>query len=270
VEEFSCSVVQWDVDRGPAGEQTHEQMTARIRAAEDADIVVFPELATTGYKVFDRLDEVAEPVPGPTTDVLSAVARETGCHILFGMPIRDGNDIFNSAVWIARDGSLAGRYDKRCLWGVEQDHFAMGNTATVLDTDFARVGIQICYDLNFPEVSAALCEAGIDVLINIAAWSVRLQRDWETLLPARALECGTYVVGCNRVGREEDVTFAGSSSVFAPDGTKVAGFGDNPGQTTISLDPRTVKQERERNPMAQDRERQPPIETQTLSPEGNA
>lgn len=250
---FTVNVVQFDSTLGPPDDGTVERMVDAVTAAADADLVVFPELATTGYHVFADLPEWAEPVPGPTTDALGAAAAAADVHVLFGMPVRDGDEVYNSAVWLDADGAVHTRYDKRHLWGDEREVFATGGEYAVVDAPFARVGVQVCYDLNFPAASAALARTGCDVVVNISAWTVRMERDWHTLLPARAVEQGAYVVGCNRAGMEAGNTFCGHSTVIEPDGTTVVEMGDRAGQVAVTLDPGVVTAERTRNPMRADR-----------------
>lgn len=252
MDRFTVSVVQFESTIGPADDGTLDRMTDAVANA-DADLVVFPELATTGYHVFDDVTAVAEPVPGPTTDALGTAAAAANAAVLFGMPVRDEGTVYNSAVWIDADGEVRTRYDKRHCWGGERTVFTPGDEYAVVDAPFGRIGIQICYDLNFPEASAALARAGCDVLVNISAWTVRMERDWEALLPARALEQGAFVVGCNHAGTEAGRTFCGRSTVIEPDGTRMVEMGDSPGQASVQLDPAVLDVERRRNPMREDR-----------------
>ncbi|MBX0296240.1 carbon-nitrogen hydrolase family protein [Haloarcula nitratireducens] len=248
----TVSVVQFESSLGPADDGTRERMADAITAA-DADLVVFPELATTGYHVFEDLPDVAESVPGPTTERLGEAAAAADTAVLFGMPVREDSRVYNSAVWLDADGEVRTRYDKRHCWGGERDCFATGDEYAVVEAPFGRVGVQICYDLNFPAASAALARAGCDVLVNISAWTARMERDWHTLLPARALEQGAYVVGCNQAGTEAGRTFCGRSGVYEPDGTRIAALGDSPGQLSVPLEPAVAAAERRRNPMREDR-----------------
>lgn len=249
---FSCTVVQLDTPLEEPKTETLSRMTAAIEDA-DADLVVFPELATTGYHVFERLDDLAEPVPGPTTERLGAAAAATDSEVLFGMPVADGGAVYNAAVWLDADGDVRARYDKRHLWGDEQDAFDTGERYLVVEAPFGRVGVQICYDLAFPEASAALARAECDLFVNLSAWTVKMERDWGTLLPARAVEQGAYVIGCNRAGTEAGDSFCGSSMVIEPDGTTIAELGNDAGRLTATLEPGIVAAERRRNPIRVDR-----------------
>ncbi|WP_336134514.1 carbon-nitrogen hydrolase family protein [Natronomonas amylolytica] len=249
---FECNLVQFDSRLEEPKDETVSRMATVVRET-DADLIVFPELATTGYHVFDRIEDLAEPVPGPTTEELSAAAEATESEVLFGMPVEDGEAVYNSAVWLGADGKIRARYDKRHLWGDEQDVFKRGNRYVAVETPFGRVGVQICYDLAFAESSAALARAECDLFVNLSAWTVKMERDWARLLPARAVEQGAYVVGCNRAGTEAGDTFCGSSMAIEPDGTVVAEMGTEAGQVTTTIDPGIVSAERRRNPIREDR-----------------
>jgi len=256
----TVTLVQFDPTVGPASDGTLERLCEIVRAA-GSDLVVFPELATTGYRMFDRLEACAEPVPGPTTERLGEAAAAVGSHVLFGMAIEDDGRTHNSAVWIDRDGDVRTRYDKRQLWGDEQGVFTPGEKLLLVDVEGHSVGVGICYDLNFPEQSAAFAAAGIDVLINISAWSVPMGEDWNRLLPARALENGAFVLACNRAGEETDLNLYGHSRVYNPDGSVAAELGSEPDRLTFRLDADRLGRERARNPMREDRrEADPRIE----------
>lgn len=123
----------------------------------------------------------------------------------------------------------------------------------LVEAEERGIGVQICYDSNFPEQSAALAADGIDVLINVSAWSVLMGGDWDRLLPARALESGAFVLACNRAGREADLNFHGHSRVYNPDGSVVAELGAEPGRLTHRLEYDRLERERRRNPMRTDR-----------------
>ena len=248
----TVNLVQFDSQLGPANQGNLDRMVTAVRAA-DADLVVFPELATTGYTLTGIDHDVAEPIPGPSTDILGAAAAETDTEVIFGIPVIDDGLTYNTAVWLDTDGDVRARYDKRHLWGIEQEIFEPGTSYTVVDAPFGRVGLQVCYDLNFPEASAALAHAECDIFVNISAWTVRMQRDWTRLLPARAIEQGAYVLGCNRSGTEAGNTFCGRSTVIEPDGSRIVEMGNGPGQMSVTLDPGVVDAERARNPMREDR-----------------
>lgn len=249
---FDCLLVQFDAPLAESSERTVSRMVTVIEEST-VDLVVFPELSTTGYHIFGRIEELAEPVPGPTTERLGAAAKAADTAVVFGMPVVDSGSFYNTAVWIGSDGTVQGQYNKRHLWDEERGVFDTGDQYVVIEAPFGRIGIQICYDLVFPETSAALAAAECDLLVNISAWTARMERDWHTLLPARAIEQGAYVVGCNRVGVESGDSFCGKSKVVEPDGTVIQQLGDTSGRMTTCLSPGVIQAERNRNPLRTDR-----------------
>lgn len=252
----TIALVQFDPTVGPADDGTLDRCCDLIRgAATDAnpDLIVFPELATTGYSIGDRLDECAEPSPGPTTRAIGEAAAETGVHVVVGMAVRDRAGVRNSVVWIDRSGTVQARYDKRNLWGDEREVFVPGDDALVVDCEGRTVGIHICYDLNFPGLSAAFARAEVDVLVNVSAWSVPMAGDWDRLLPARAIENGAVVLGCNRAGAEGDMQFYGHSTAYGPDGSIADRLGAEPDTLVHQISDEALQRERARNPMRRDR-----------------
>lgn len=253
------ALVQFDVSIGPATDGTIGRIRSKItRIGPDVDLVVFPELATTGYTVFEQARSIAEPVPGPTTEAVGEAAAAADTNVLLGMAVSDDTGALrNALVWIDRDGDVALQYDKRNLWGRERETFTPGDDVAVLDCDTTRIGVQICYDLNFPAFSAALARSEIDVLVNCSAWSVPMVGDWNRLPPARAVELGAYVCGCNRAGTEPDLEFCGRTVVHNPDGSERSRLGEDPGTTIVELDPDVLAAERARNPMREERRDRP-------------
>ncbi len=159
------------------------------KAGEDkADIVCLPEAATmagTGLKYVSA----AEPVPGPSTRQLGEIARKNNLYIVAGILERDGSVVYNTAVLIDRNGSLAGKYRKVCLPREEIDGgVTPGNDFPVFDTDFGRIGMMICWDVTFPEVARALALKGAEmILMPIWGGNINLAR-------ARAIENQIYLI----------------------------------------------------------------------------
>lgn len=255
---FTATAVQFDPRIGPPSDGTLERMIKHIRSV-DTDLVVFPELATTGYTIFDQLPEIAEPVSGPTTDTLGAAAASAETHVLFGMPTTSDSGVTNSAVWIDRDGDVLTRYDKIHLWGQERESYEQGDSYCVVDADIGRIGVQICYDLNFPEASLTMAREEVDLIVNLSAWSVPMASDWHRLLPARAIENGAHFLGCNRAGHEGETVFCGGSKSVSPDGTVLNNLDHRPGTVTMTVDQAELDKEHDRNPMRIDRKNTPKI-----------
>jgi predicted amidohydrolase len=157
-------------------------------AGQKADIVCLPEGITvvgTKYKYAD----VAEPIPGPSTEFLGKLAAKDKLYIVAGLYEREGEAVYNTSVLIGRDGRLVGKYRKVCLPREEIDGgITPGTEYPVFDTDFGRVGMMICWDVHFPEVARELSARGAEVIL-MPIWGGN-----ETLAKARAIENQVHLV----------------------------------------------------------------------------
>lgn len=170
-------------------------------AHRGAKIVVHTEMATSGYGFFSRAEakKVAEPVPGPTTDALSEVARRENIYVVVGLPVIDPNTdrIFNSAVLIDPAGQLVGQYRKRSHLLESAYNAAVNEPIPVFNTQYGRVAILICADLMYSHFSRVAAVSGADILLVPANVGVS-----EDFLRVRALENNVSIVVANRYGKE--------------------------------------------------------------------
>lgn len=219
----------------------------REAAADGAQLVVLEELHNTPY--FCQAEDpnnhdLAEPIPGPTTDRLGNIARETGCVIVASLfEHRAPGLAHNTAVVLDSDGSLAGRYRKMHIPDdpgyYEKFYFTPGDLGfEPIDTSIGRLGVLICWDQWYPEAARLMALAGADLLIYPTAigWDPKdtsdeqaRQRDaWVTVQRGHAVANGLPVLACNRVGLEPDPAgglgskFWGSSFVCGPQGELLA------------------------------------------------
>lgn len=209
-------------------------------AANGADMVVLPELFSTGYHldtVGPKMTEYA--AMGETTiETLSAAARENGCYVVAGIAMLHGlaGVPFNSAVLIDRNGAVQGVFDKVHLWALERFYFRSGNEFPVFDTEFGKVGIIICYDLGFPEAARILALKGAELILCPSAWCAEDMDVWHTNVPCRALENTCFVAAVNRFGREgEDLYMPGHSMVCGPRGHRLA-YAEEEAETILYAD----------------------------------
>lgn len=169
-----------------------------------ADLAALPETFTHLGSSEGRA-AAAEPVPGPTTDRLAAIARDRGMWVLGGSLIeRDGDRVHNTSTLFDRKGELVARYRKIHLFDVElpgqppfreSATFTPGDQLVTHETDVARLGLSICYDLRFPELYRGLMVLGAEVLFVPAQFQQQTGKDhWEVLLRARAIENQCFVV----------------------------------------------------------------------------
>lgn len=220
-----------------------------------ADLVMFPELIlSAGYSLGDKFHDVAEPIPGPSTRALAEKARERNVYIMAGIAERGATGtVYNSAVILGREGDLVGAYRKTHIFTPTESFFALGTTLPVFDLDFARVGIPICYDMEFPEPARVLCLAGAEMLLSIAAhWegtgTVGTSENFiRTICASRALENRVPVVLCNRVGFDPGLNdrFVGLSRIVDSDGMTLAEMPDDrQGMVLATLDLAEERQKR--------------------------
>jgi predicted amidohydrolase len=265
--EVTVASVQMDVTIGDvAGTLARIGRWVDRAAAKGADIVLLPELImSAGYSLGDEFYDVAETVPGPSTEALGRKAREHQLYVVAGIAERDDTGtVFNSAVIIGRDGGVAGSYRKTHIFPATESFFALGSDLPVFDLDFGRVAIPICYDLEFPEPGRILCLKGAELLLSMAAhWigtgTVGTPANFiTTIYAARALENRVPVALSNRVGFDPGLNdkFVGLSRIVDADGMTVASMSDDSeGMITATFD--LEEQRRKRRSYNYFRDRKP-------------
>jgi predicted amidohydrolase len=211
-------------------ERNLETCLARLEAASAAgvDLLVLPECALPGY-MFESLEEampIAEEIPGPATDALAAACRRLGAYVVCGLLERDGDVLRNAAVLVGPDG-LVGTYRKTHLPFLGVDRFVVpGDELNVYETPLGRIGLEICYDLRFPEATRALALKGADLVAHPTNFPVAARLQTELITVARAAENRVYLLTANRVGKERWAEFCGRSQIVDPSGTRLAEAGD--------------------------------------------
>jgi 5-aminopentanamidase len=196
-------------------------------AKDGAQLLVLPECALPGY-MFDSAEEAtafAEEIPGPSTEVLERECRRLGMHVVCGMLERDVAALHNSAVLIGPDG-LIGTYRKTHLPFLGVDRFVVpGEELSVYETPLGRIGLEICYDLRFPEVTRTLALKGADIIAHPTNFPLAARPQTEFITRARAYENRVYLLTSNRVGKERSAEFCGWSQIVEPHGARLAEAG---------------------------------------------
>jgi len=211
-------------------ERNLEACLARLEeaAAAGAELLVLPECAIPGY-MFESAEEAlpfAEEVPGPSSEVLERESRRLGMHVVCGLLERDGDTLRNAAVLVGPDG-LVGTYRKTHLPFLGVDRFVFpGDELTVYDTPLGRIGVEICYDLRFPEVTRTLALRGADIVAHPTNFPIAAKLQTELITVARAAENRIYLLTANRVGKERLGEFCGWSQIVDPYGTRLAEAGE--------------------------------------------
>jgi len=200
-----------------------EEIVAKANK-QAAELVIFPELSLTGYVVRDQLYELAETIPGPSTRTMENIARKAKTYIVFGMPElseRTQATIYNTAVFVGPEGFI-GKYRKMYLptYSVfeEKRYFRPGFQTAVFDTELGKIGLIICYDIFFPEVSRLTRLAGAQLIVCISASPGVRRTFFETLTMARAIENTAFLAFVNLVGIEDGLPFWGGSRLVGPNG----------------------------------------------------
>jgi predicted amidohydrolase len=197
-------------------------------AAAGAELLVLPECAIPGY-MFDSAEEAmpfAEEIPGPSTEALADACGRLDIYAVCGLLERDGDQLRNAAVFVGPDG-LIGRYRKTHLPFLGVDRFtAPGDELPVYDTPLGRIGVEICYDLRFPEVTRTLALKGADLVAHPTNFPMAARIQTELITVARAAENRIYLLTANRVGKERWGEFCGWSQIVDPYGRRLAEAGE--------------------------------------------
>ncbi|HYO79993.1 MAG TPA: carbon-nitrogen hydrolase family protein [Bryobacteraceae bacterium] len=187
---ITVAAVRYRPSRSTGVEQNLREFRAVVEkhAPERTDLIVFPE-GMTVVGTPGKYADIAEAVPGPTTKVLGELARARKSWVLGGIYERDGGVVYNTAVLVDREGRYAGKYRKVYLPREEVEAgLTAGDQFPVFKTDFGRLGMMICWDVQYADPARALAAAGAD-LIALPIWGGNL-----TLTKARAIENSVYVV----------------------------------------------------------------------------
>lgn len=191
--------------------------------SQTTDIIVLPEMFATGFTM--NASSNAETMNGETVTWMRNQAQKKKCVITGSIIISEGGKYFNRLIWMKPDGHFE-IYDKRHLFELsgEEKIFSQGNKKLISTIKGWKICPLVCYDLRFPVWSRRTVEENYDVLIYSANWPGRRIYAWQHLLPARAIENQSYVVGVNRVGKDGTaVEHPGESAIFNFRGEKISG-----------------------------------------------
>lgn len=194
-------------------------------AAQDTQVVVFPECVLTGYVLnAEEAEMVCEPIPGPLTERLGEACRQTDITIVVGtLEMGQQERIFNTSVMIGPQG-VVGRYRKTHLPLLGVDRYLTPGDAfpAPFETPVGRLSMLICYDLRFPEPARVLALAGAQAILLPTAWPQAATLYPEFVARARAAENRLFVMAANRAGSERGTEFLGRSMIVGPEGEVLA------------------------------------------------
>ena len=233
----------------------HAKTKIEEASKENCDIIVLPELWTTGYDL-TRLTEIADENAQRTIAFLKEMAIKHHVHIIGGsVANKDSDGIYNTLIVVDNSGKIVHTYDKLHLFQLMDEHlYLKGGKSeglfTLNDHIFASM---ICYDIRFPEWIRTHTTKGAEVIFVVAEWPMPRLSHWRSLLIARAIENQCFVIACNRVGNDPNNVFAGHSIIIDPWGEIVAEAGDSEEILTASIELTKVSEVRKLIPIFEDR-----------------
>jgi predicted amidohydrolase len=249
-----------------AGERSKEAQIKRatdmIERVGEVDLILLPELWTTGAFAYERMESDAEsfagePPQSPTLEAMQEIARQKKCYFFAGSWVeRSEAGLHNTAVFLSPDGEILKKYRKIHLFGYqskEREVMVAGDEPTIVKTPLATFGLATCYDLRFPELFRALLDAGADCFLITSGWPYPRLEHWSLLNRVRAFENLCFLISCNSCGEQGGVRYVGHSMVVDPWGIAVASAGDRETVLTSEIDLSFVETIRAEFPVLADR-----------------
>lgn len=225
-------------------------------AAKGMHLLVCPEASLTGYNIpLSTARSVAVERDGHTTDRIRNLCLRHGIAMTYGFIERDGQQMFNAVNVINATGELVAHYRKSHLWGeLDRSMFSAGDGfAPVFDLNGWKIGLLICYDIEFPESSRYLALQGADLILAPTA----LMHPWtfvaDVITRARAAENQLYFAYANYCGPEGELQYVGRSCLIGPDGEELARAGNEPVLLTATLNKQAISDIRQSLPYHTDR-----------------
>ncbi len=255
VSPLTVALFQFDIKKGDLAANLEAVSTAARDASErGADWLILPELFSSGYDLENakewgarNTDEAIPEIRRLAADCRLAIA---GSYML---PLSNGG-IGNTLVWVDDTGREAGRYTKlhRFRPMDEDRYLTPGDTPSLVETSYGKVGLSICYDLRFPELFRYYQKAGARFVVLPSQWPDPRLRHFRTLALARAIENQVVMLAVNRVGKEGDNTFSGHSMVVNPWGDIICDARDEEILLVCMFDPTEITKIRKDFPVAGD------------------
>ncbi|WP_027964604.1 carbon-nitrogen hydrolase family protein [Halalkalibacillus halophilus] len=203
---------------------------------DSAELVLLPELSLSGYFIQDLDFSVAETIDGESITYIKKLCNTYNLYTLFSFPEKsEDGTLFNSTALISPRGKILTTYRKVHLYGTEKEVFTAGEEYKVIDTPLGRIGLMICYDLDFPEVARVLTLKGADLILVATNNMKPYQSYQEVFLKSRAMENEVPIVLCNRTGWEREFEFFGESAAYDAFGNKIVKLEEKEQISTFDL-----------------------------------
>ena len=221
-------------------------------ASEGAQLAVLPEMWSTGF-AYRNLNQLALGTVGIVEELLE-LSKNLKLVIVGSMPEPNGDKVFNT-IYVIDNGKLAGIYRKMHLFTLlgEDRAFSGGDGWLLADTSIGKVGVMVCYDIRFPELSRRLALEGARIICLPAQWPKPRDEQWRTLLRARAIENQLFVISSNACGLIGKLDFFGMSMIIDPTGVVLADAGEKECEVVAELDMNVLENYRAQIPCFADR-----------------
>ncbi|MFF9285531.1 carbon-nitrogen family hydrolase [Streptomyces griseosporeus] len=254
-----ASLIQIAVSEDESVGSRRKRAAALVREqAGSADLVVLPELWTTGAFAYEQFGAEAEPLRGPTYEAMAEAAADAGVWLHAGsIPERDAEGgLYNTSLVFSPSGEPAASYRKIHRFGFDKGEAVLmgaGRELVTVRLPSTTLGLATCYDLRFPELFRGLVDGGAEVLVIPAGWPERRREHWTLLARARAVENQAFVLACGTAGTHAGVPQAGHSIVVDPWGEVLGEAGAGEEVLRVSFDAGKVGVTREQFPALKDR-----------------
>ncbi|WP_372447572.1 carbon-nitrogen family hydrolase [Neobacillus rhizophilus] len=253
---LKIACLQMDIAFGnPEKNYQNAEKLIETAISEQPDIIVLPELWTTGYDL-TRLDTIADKGALQTIEFLKNAAKKYNVNFVGGsVANQDDQGVKNTLLIINREGELSSEYSKLHLFKLMDEHLYLeaGSEKGLFKLDNHAFAGVICYDIRFPEWIRAHTSEGAEALFVVAEWPAPRLSHWRNLLIARAIENQCFVIACNRSGSDPNNQFAGHSLVIDPWGEIIAEAGADEEILTAEIDLKLVGEIRKQIPIFEDR-----------------
>lgn len=233
-------------------EKNLQNLSLRLSSLrEKTDLIILPEMFNTGFTT--NVEKCAETMDGNTMRWLYQTAKTFDCVVAGSLIIKEDEKYYNRFVWMSPDGSFV-HYDKRHLFALakENEKFTPGHSRIILKIKGWKICPMVCYDLRFPVWSRNV-QDGYDLMVYTASWPDKRSAHWRALIPARAIENQSFVIGVNRVGHDgNEVYYSGGSMCISPVGDVVYYKPEDEDLYTFTLNPQDLHNARTQFPFLQD------------------
>ncbi|PRT53393.1 (R)-stereoselective amidase [Wickerhamiella sorbophila] len=234
--QLKLELVQQEIKDGDIDYNVGRIVQAIEKCSSEVDIIVFSEVAMTGFLTPANVDQLALSLDSEPVKKVAQALEKRGIAGIMGLTEREGDKLFNTAVFI-KDGSVFCKYQKTHLWLGDRGVVQAGDRFVAFDHKGVRIGLIICFDSEFPETSRALAELEVDLIVICDGNMEPYGHLHQTSVKARAQENQVFVAMVNRIGVGEDkAVYHGNTSVVDPEGHTQFMAGSIECKTIISID----------------------------------